>query len=1222
MNILMLTNTYLPHVGGVAKSVDTFARYFRERGHQVLIVAPEFAGAVDDEWVVRVPAIQNFNGSDFAVRLPIPTFLFPKLNEFKPDIVHSHHPFLFGDTALRIAARWNVPIVFTHHTMYERYTHYVPGNSRALKEFAVRLVTGYANLCDRVFAPSESVRDILLKRGVDTPISVVPTGVDSSKFEGGDGAGFRMKHRIPAHALLLGHVGRLAPEKNLHHLARVAARFMLRRPGSHLLVVGEGISKREIENIFAHRGLSNRLHLAGSLTGQDLIDAYAGMDVFIFASQTETQGMVIAEAMAAGVPVIALDAPGAREVVKDRVNGLLVKSRRPRAFIKALRWFDGRSPEEKTELARNAHETGKAFDISICAEKALVFYRQTVESTHRPLSIEGSAWESTLRLSEAEFDLVRNKARAALLVPGVRRYMPGRLLRRLWHRVRRSLSRSEWSMKLLGLQPKKGVETEPGLVLVQIDGLSRSQFETAVQNRKMPFIRRLLNREGYALETFYSGLPSTTPAVQGELFYGRKAAVPAFGFLHRETDTAMKMIYRDAVKIVEDRLRAEGGDPLLKDGTCYSDIYGGGAAEVHFSPSAFDFQEIVTTIHPLSLLSLGIWYSFSLLRAAGLTLVEMVLAVVDSFFGAITGYDIVKEVKFIPSRVAVCILLRELCTIGAIIDVTRGVPIVHVNFLGYDEQAHRRGPGSRFAHWTLKGIDNCIHRLWSAAKRSPRRSYQVWIYSDHGQAPSLWYEAFTGQSIDQAIEEVFRGQAQQRPLRRRYKNSVELERARWLGGSWVQKFLPGADEETLYRSAEQGVQVFAVGPLGHIYLSQSLDFEKKREIAEMLVKQAFIPLVLLRKDRGTVYAWTEDGMLELPADGEKLFNPQLPYFPELVADVVSLCSHPDAGDLIISGYSKHARSTLTFPLENGSHGGPSTEETRAMLILPRSYSRLLENENYVRPLGLRTLAQNYLEQRTEGAAVAAKKVGLAGSRMRVMTYNVHSCLGTDGKVSTGRIGEVIARYEPDIVCLQELDVGRSRSGSRDQAQEIAEHLAMDFFFHAAFDVKGEQYGDAVLSRYPLELRQVSALPSALGKYDIEPRGALWAIIDLGETKLQIINTHLGLLRRERVLQVDELMSERWLSHPDCSTRTVFCGDLNATPGSYVYHKLTQTLLDSQAVVEGHRTRKTWSSRYPVRCIDYIFVTRDLLPRKIIVPRTELTRLASDHLPLIADIEWR
>src|SRR5690606_35436458 len=222
---------FTPHVGGVAGSVQMFARGFRARGHRVLVVAPEFENAPEDEEdVVRMPAIQHFNGSDFSVTLPAPGVVTEALNDFRPDLIHSHHPFLLGDTALRVSAARALPLVFTHHTMYEQYTHYVPGDSPAFARFIKSLTVGYANMCDHIIAPSESVEQVLRRRGVERPIAVIPTGVDIERFSGGDGPAYRRKIGIPEDAFVVGHVGRLAPEKNLDFLAQAVCAFLQNHP--------------------------------------------------------------------------------------------------------------------------------------------------------------------------------------------------------------------------------------------------------------------------------------------------------------------------------------------------------------------------------------------------------------------------------------------------------------------------------------------------------------------------------------------------------------------------------------------------------------------------------------------------------------------------------------------------------------------------------------------------------------------------------------------------------------------------------------------------------------------------------------------------------------------------------------------------------------------------------------------------------------------------------
>jgi 1,2-diacylglycerol 3-alpha-glucosyltransferase len=198
MKILMMTNTYTPVVGGVEESIRAFTNQFKKRGHQVLIVAPEFKGIpAREEGIVRIPAIQQFNHSDFSVNLPIPGLLSKLMNNFKPDVVHSHHPFLVGDMALRLCGQYSIPLVFTYHTMFEDYLHYLPFRNERIKRFVIELSTGYANLTDQVIVPSQSVYDILLKRGVNAPMDVIPTGVDIRRFATGSGESIRRRFGIP-----------------------------------------------------------------------------------------------------------------------------------------------------------------------------------------------------------------------------------------------------------------------------------------------------------------------------------------------------------------------------------------------------------------------------------------------------------------------------------------------------------------------------------------------------------------------------------------------------------------------------------------------------------------------------------------------------------------------------------------------------------------------------------------------------------------------------------------------------------------------------------------------------------------------------------------------------------------------------------------------------------------------------------------------------------------
>ena len=182
----MFTNTFLPHVGGVARSVDTLCNGLRQRGHKVLVIAPTFRGhEYDMPGVLRVPALKHMGNSDYSMPIPLSRSIQDEIDAFGPDIVHSHHPFLLGHTASRIAATCGVPLVYTYHTRYDIYVKQFVESQRLWPDLARNLANGYANLADAVIAPSRSMKDLLLRQGVRSPMTVIPTGIDVDRFAGG-----------------------------------------------------------------------------------------------------------------------------------------------------------------------------------------------------------------------------------------------------------------------------------------------------------------------------------------------------------------------------------------------------------------------------------------------------------------------------------------------------------------------------------------------------------------------------------------------------------------------------------------------------------------------------------------------------------------------------------------------------------------------------------------------------------------------------------------------------------------------------------------------------------------------------------------------------------------------------------------------------------------------------------------------------------------------------
>ncbi len=409
MKIAMFTNTYLPLVGGASISIKRFSDFFRSTGHDVLVVAPEYDDQPkQEEDVIRVPALKNFNSTHFSVPLPLATDVGPAMNAFQPDLIHAHHPFFLGDTALRVAATRAVPIVVTHHTSYEQYIHYVPGNMSWLEPYVFDLYIGHANLCDAVIAPSESIKQELCECGVNRPVHVIPTGVDLEQYENGNGSAFRREFGIPEDAFLIGHVGRLNLEKNLDFLARGVVRALDRIPGSWFVVVGDGPSAEDMQQIVHDGRMEGRCVFAGVRKDQALVDGYSAMDVFAFASKSETQGMVLVEAMASGTPVVAMDAPGTRDIIRDEENGRLISSEDENSFAEAIAW----TVERREELAKQARHSVEPYAMETCAKRMLDLYHGVLENYRRSPDLEASEWDAVLRALRTEWEIWSNRINA------------------------------------------------------------------------------------------------------------------------------------------------------------------------------------------------------------------------------------------------------------------------------------------------------------------------------------------------------------------------------------------------------------------------------------------------------------------------------------------------------------------------------------------------------------------------------------------------------------------------------------------------------------------------------------------------------------------------------------------------------------------------------------------------------------------------------------------
>ena len=241
------------------------------------------------------------------------------------------------------------------------------------------------------------------------------------------------------------------------------------------------------------------------------------------------------------------------------------------------------------------------------------------------------------------------------------------------------------------------------------------------------------------------------------------------------------------------------------------------------------------------------------------------------------------------------------------------------------------------------------------------------------------------------------------------------------------------------------------------------------------------------------------------------------------------------------------------------------------------------------------------------------------ARLRVATYNLRGCRGTDGHRSEERVAKVIAALEVDVIGLQELDRNRVRSGRVDQTRVVAEMLGWHAHFHPALRMGDEEYGDAILSRYPMRLRKACELPSVTTRLCPESRAAIWMEIETPRGKVQMINTHLGIGRREHLMQTELLLGPDWLGLVEPGEPLVLLGDFNSLPGSPPLKLLGRSLRDVRTFVSPPPALRTFPTRFPLLALDHIFINDRFAANSVAVVRNAETRIASDHFPVVADL---
>lgn len=387
MNILMVSDVYFPRVNGVSSSIRTFARELKRLGHNVTILAPDYGENGDDKAefdMVRLPSrVIFFDPEDRLIRGSAIAPAIEKLAQQPWDVVHIHTPFRAHQLGVKLAKRLKRPTVESYHTFFEEYVGvYLPWLPKAMSRFAARYFS--RSLChgvDHLIVPSDEMTQVLRRYGIVTPSSVIPTGIHLEEFRGGDGARFRHAHGIADDQPTLVTVSRLSAEKNIAFLLDVARALVEEFPKLTFILAGEGPDAERLKRHAEAIGLGDHVVFVGNLDRRTtLLDCYKAGDVFVFASPTETQGLVLLEAMSLGVPIVSTAVMGTATVLRHAKSARISRE------------DVGEFAENVAVLLRSAVERGVLADAGprdAAAWSAPVLMERVVE-LYRELGVRGA----------------------------------------------------------------------------------------------------------------------------------------------------------------------------------------------------------------------------------------------------------------------------------------------------------------------------------------------------------------------------------------------------------------------------------------------------------------------------------------------------------------------------------------------------------------------------------------------------------------------------------------------------------------------------------------------------------------------------------------------------------------------------------------------------------------------------------------------------------------
>lgn len=381
MRIGIFTDIYKPAMNGVTTSIETFRQELEKRGHAVFVFAPQVKGAPKEKNVYRLPSISKLSPKESPIGVPLTPIINKIIKPLKLDIIHTQLPFLVGYLGHHAAEQLNLPEVHTYHTHLTEYAHYVPSDllQPLIRYGLKRLAKSFCNQSDIVIAPSTSIRDLLLNYGVISPIIINPTGVDLKKFwrlNQKERQQLFTQYDIPQDQKILLFGGRIAAEKNLVFLLKALVKIRKIYPQCFLVIAGGGPDENLIKDKIKKMNLTEKAIVTGYLTPPEMARFFGSADIFTFPSLTETQGLVLCEAMAGSTPVVAIDKLGPKDVVTNGIDGYLTKNDLTDFCDHILELLKNNTLREK--MARAARKNVAKFSIENRTDRLLEIYQKAV----------------------------------------------------------------------------------------------------------------------------------------------------------------------------------------------------------------------------------------------------------------------------------------------------------------------------------------------------------------------------------------------------------------------------------------------------------------------------------------------------------------------------------------------------------------------------------------------------------------------------------------------------------------------------------------------------------------------------------------------------------------------------------------------------------------------------------------------------------------------------